>query len=191
MCMKIERKDGKIYVQSEYNRDFIAGVKSIGGRWMSPAWAVPAENEEMLDALLVRVYGRGCKPTETVDLLVDLGVLGEERGEIRLAGKLLARRPGRDARVILGEDVTLVSGEFRASGGSVKNPCVSADEGVIVKCWRVPVALYERCKDQPGVSIAERSEKGKLAALKIEREQLLQRLAEIEAEIAAAGASEQ
>lgn len=184
MCMKIERKDGKIRVQSEYNRDFIGGVKAIGGKWCAPCWVVPEENEEMLDDLLVRVYGRGIKPADTVDLLVDLGKLDEDDGEIRLCGKLLARRPGRDRQVILGEDVVLVSGEFRASGGSAKNPRVQADEGVVVKCWRVPVALYERCKDQPGVSIAERSEKGKLAALQIEREQLLQRLAEIEAEIA-------
>jgi len=185
MCMKIERKDGKIRVQSEYNRDFISGVKSIGGKWCAPCWVVPEENEEMLDDLLVRVYGRGIKPAETVDLLVDLGQLSEEDGEIRLCGKLLARRPGRDRQVMLGEDVVLVSGEFQASGGSAKNPRVGADDGVIVKCWRVPVALYDRCKDQPGVSLAERTENGKRAALIIEREHLLQRLAEIDAQLAA------
>lgn len=184
MCMKIERKNGKIRVQSEYNKDFISGVKSIGGKWCAPCWVVPEENEEMLDDLLVRVYGRGCKPTESVDLLVDLGMLRETDGEIRLAGKLLARRPGRDRQVQLGEDVTLVSGEFPASGGSVKNPCVYGDN-VLVKCWRVPVALYDRCKDQPGVILAERTEQGKRAALIVEREQLLQRLAEIDAQLAA------
>lgn len=182
--MKIVRENGKIKVQSDYNREFIGGVKTLGGKWSSPWWCVPEENEEALDILLQRVYGEGLSPAELVDLIVDLGALSEDNGAIRMDGKLLARRPSRDSLVQLGDGVVLVSGALSESGGSRCNPRVDADEGTIVKVYLVPAALYERYKDHPGVQLAPSDSGTKRQRLIEEREKLLRRIAEIEREIA-------
>lgn len=179
--MKITRENGKIKVRSDYNAEFVKRAKLLQGKWAAPFWVFPEENEPELKALLLEIYGENGDPQETVDLLVSIGQMPNGQ-TISLGGYLLASRKSRDYAVTLGDNVILVSGGFPKSGGSAKYPYVNADDDTVVKAKGVPMALYERFKDSGYVKLAgdADSHREKLIA---ERERLLARLAEINAEL--------
>lgn len=68
-------------------------------------------------------------------------------------------------------------GGFATSGGSAKNPRISADEGTIVRVKGVPETIYSKIKDHEGVKLVSDID---VESLKAEREKLLKRIAEID-----------
>jgi hypothetical protein len=50
---------GRVHVQSPYNKEFVAGVRDMGGRWnpKTKTWSVPGEKALDLDDLLAAAYG--------------------------------------------------------------------------------------------------------------------------------------
>lgn len=179
--MKVTKENGLIKVQSDYSAEFVKRAKMLQGKWKSPCWVFPEENEPELKALLLEIYGENGDPQETVDLIINIGQMPNDQ-TISLGGYLLASRKSRDYAVTLGDNVILVSGGFPKSGGSAKYPYVDADDDTVVKAKGVPMALYERFKDSGYVKLAGNadSHREKLLA---ERERLLARLAEINAEL--------
>lgn len=153
--MKIITEDGKIKVLCEYNPDFIKKAKLIQGKWDGKYWTFPEDNTTEVKDLLLEVYGENGEPQECVNIIVDLYYLHEDKGSIRFAGRTLATRRSRDSDVVLGDNVMLVSGGFSDSGGSRNNPCVSAEKGTKVKIKSVPIAMYERIKDESYVELCE------------------------------------
>lgn len=178
--MKITKDNGKIKVQSDYNAEFVKRAKMLQGKWVSPCWVFPEENEPELKALLLEIYGENGDPQETVDLIISIGKMPNDQ-TISLGGYKLAYRRARDAAVELGDNVILLHGMFTDSGGSARYPRVNAASDTIVKAKGCPVALYERYKDCEYITLADAEDRReKLIA---ERDRLLARIAEINAEL--------
>lgn len=157
MSVIVKQRDGKLCVKCDFNRDFINEVKSLGGTWHSPYWCVPEENGEQLSILLLRIYGEDGTEQERVTVVVLLDFLKEDRANAvyRMDGKILCQRRTRDSRVQLGEDVVLLSGGFGDSGGSSSRPLVNANPKTSLRVSNVPMLLFERFKDSPGVRLYE------------------------------------
>ena len=180
--MKTKIENGKIYVQSDYNRDYISRAKGLQGKWSSPYWVFPEENIDELRELLLDVYGEcgdlaeEAPVTVTVDL--DLDEYKHVGAEVTIGSFVAVRRRYRDSDVIYADNVMLVKGGFPSSGGSVKNPRVYPDSGTVIRVKDIPVKLYEQIKDEAGVSLYKAPDN---AALIEERDKLLARLAELNA----------
>lgn len=189
--MEYIKEDGKIKILSDYNINFIKGAKLIEGKWKSPYWVFPEENESAVRELLLDIYGTTGEPQETVDLLVDISevyytnkFLYQNDNNIYLCRRILCTRYDRDSEVRLGENVLLIKGGFANSGGSRKYPSVSPQEGTILKVKRCPVSVYERVKDLPEITLCESTGTAdRKSQLLEEKERLQKRLAEIEAEL--------
>ena len=181
--MKTIIENGKIKVQSDYNKTYIARAKSIQGRWDAPFWVFPEENINELRELLLDIYGEcgdlagdlADETRVTVDINLDEYGCGSE---VTVAGFTAVRRRYRDSDVIFADNVMLVSGGFPSSGGSVRNPRVSPEKGTIIRVKDIPVRLYEKIKDMEGVTLYKKPDK---SALIEERDRLLKRLAELNA----------
>lgn len=179
--MKTIIENGKIKVQSEYNRDFITRAKSIQGKWNSPYWVFPEENINELREILLDIYGECGELADEVPVTVtvDLNLDDYDYGaDIKIGGVTVVRRRYRDSDVIYSDNVMLISGGFPSSGGSMKNPRVNPDKGTIIRVKDIPERLYEKIKDMDGVTLYKMPDK---AALIEERDRLLARLAELNA----------
>lgn len=179
--MEIKIEDGKVKVQSEYNTSFIKGARLIGGKWKPPYWVFSQEDEKLVRALCMDVYGQdGGTPSELVAIDIDLDSYPHDAsGELLLGSMSIARRSDRDCPVKLSVNVVLVAGGFPDSGGSANHPRIAEKPGTVLRVKNVPKPLYERIEDKTGLSIVD----GTIdrAALLAEREALTKRLAEIEA----------
>lgn len=72
---------------------------------------------------------------------------------------------------------------MKKSGGSVKNPCIDALNGTIIKVENIPLVIAERVKDLDGITIINRDEnkdKNNREFLLEEREKLVKRIKEID-----------
>lgn len=65
-------------------------------------------------------------------------------------GREICSRRGRDYRVKLGEGVVIIEGEFPASGGSRKNPCINAPTGMVLEVRDVPRTLALEAIEEEG-----------------------------------------
>lgn len=176
--MIVKKENGKIYVKSDYNAEFVRRAKNIGGKWGKPYWVFPEENEDVLEKLCVEIYGEylgGKKLTVIVDIYKS-DVHSQGSG-LYLGGKLLATRFSRDSEVVVPDDVAVYEGYFEKSGGSSNNPKVTCIEGTKLKVRNFPQALYDRLKSKDGIEIVEDVDR---SALEKERDQLLARVKEIE-----------
>lgn len=179
MLIKIE--DGKVKVKTEYNRDFIKKAHELQGKWESPYWTFPEDNEELVRDVLFNIYGEDGRVHESVTVQIDLDKFKYDR-DIELGNIVIAKRLRKDSSVILNKNVVVVNGEFCRRGGTTTNPCVTFEQGTVLRVKDFPKELYEKVKDLPGVTLytdAENNEKAKRAALEREREKILKRLEEI------------
>lgn len=122
----ITLKATKIYVASPYNEDFVAAARELAGKFdaTTKAWVFDARDEPRVRELLVRIYGSdGSQVAQTVTLHVDLGQFGTHYDKVIVAGRVVARRSGRDYPVRLSGAV-IIEGGFPSSGGSMKNPAL-------------------------------------------------------------------
>ena len=125
--MKTKIENGKIYVQSDYNRDYISRAKGLQGRWSAPYWVFPEENINELRELLLDVYGECGELAEEapVAVTVDLDLDDYKYGaEVTIGSFVAVRRRGRDREVSFADNVMVVSGGFTPTGGSSKHPAV-------------------------------------------------------------------
>lgn len=179
--MKTKIENGKVYVLSGYNRDYISRAKGIQGRWNAPYWVFPEENIDELRELLLDVYGEcgdlaeEAPVTVTVDLDLDKYNYG---AEVMIGSFVAVKRRYRDSEVIYADNVMLVSGGFTPTGGSAKYPAVCHETGTVIRVKDIPVRLYEKIKDLDGVTLYKAPDN---SALIEERNRLLARLAELNA----------
>lgn len=174
--------NGKIKVESPYNRDYISLAKQIQGKWAAPCWEFPEENKEQVKDLLIECYGEcgTLGDVNTVNIEIDLDKYnGEVNEAIKLGAMTLVSRPHRDRVVIYSPNVMLVAGGFDETGGSAKYPRVCAHEGTILRVKNVPTSVYNKFKDCAGIRLISDSDID-VENLKTEREKLLRRLAEID-----------
>lgn len=187
--MKVIREDGKLKVQSEYNADFIRKAHELNGKWSSPYWVFEEKNEKLVRQILTDVYGEDGTPQKEVTVDIDLNKYysadyRQNNDEAIFHGKSLCYRPGRDSCVRMQNDAIVVAGGFPHRGGSVKYPCLNWNDGTVIRVT-VPEAVYLAEKDKDGVTLYESADKAqKVKALEDEKERLIARIAEIDAEIA-------
>jgi len=123
--------DGKISVTGPYSESNNDTWRSLGGKFVSGSWNIP--DNDTTRNVVAELFG---PKSEDVEVLVPLSVCcGYDR--LQIGGYVLASRRGRDSRVEIPDGVSLVSGSFPKSAGSVKNPRVAAaDDTVFRLCCR-------------------------------------------------------
>jgi hypothetical protein len=153
------RVEGKeVHVTSPYNVSFINQARSLNGKWDRDQgeWVFDARDEGRVRKLCLWYYGTdGDTAGPLTTLHVSLDGCGYET-DLELGGRVLARRPGRDYRVQLGEGVVLIAGGFPARGGSAKNPCVDPRPGTVLEVRDFPLALARKlaaARGKPAVKI--------------------------------------
>lgn len=166
--IKIEKSQGKIYVQTPYNAEFIAKVKNIGGaKWdrYEKAWVLDEDYIEDVRMVLADVYGY----TDEDDIkMLKLQIDVEEGDEIyeyckplMMFNKTIARAYGRDSGAESGNDVSFLEGHPN-SGGSSKNwrSEVEGKAKIILRNVPEPTYLKEKddYKDKAKITVLEEKE---------------------------------
>ena len=190
-AIKVEIKNGKAYITSPYNVDFIRRIKLSGGKWstVSNRWYVPEPALPAVRAMMMEVYGETDEgpASEYVTLIVKwLKNDWEPCGPVTLAGRVIASAWSRDSGAKVGDNVAFIVGS-PTSGGSRNNWTTEIKEGSVVEIYYMPLNKAEELvKSHP--SYIEVSIKGTPVvdkdALRVEREQLVKRIAEIDALLA-------
>lgn len=174
--MKVTVENGKVSVESAYNKDWIARARELGGKWNAPAWVFPEANEELVRDALLSIYGENGRPVKKVTIDINLDSEGYYGQDYQIAGITVLRRRGRDYAVSCENGCVIVSGGFEKSGGSAANPRIGTPDKNTVIRVSIPEAMLGRVKEQYTIH------EGKVnkAALEAEKAELLKRLAEIE-----------
>ncbi len=182
--MKIKIENTKIYVNSEYNKAFISKARYLQGKWESPYWVFPEDNREEVKELLLDTYGEAdiLEDEEQQKVTVEINIetytdTKGARNELRLDNILLASRMSRDSYVKLADNVMVVNGGFKDSGGSRINPALNPEDNTILRVKNIPLSIYEKVKNRDGIRLVTEIDR---KALTEEKERLLARIAEID-----------
>ena len=175
--MKVTIENGKIKVESAYNKEWVKRAKELGGRWNAPCWVLPEENEELVREALMNIYGEDGRPVEMVTVDIAFGTDENFHDDIVVAGKTIARRRYRDSNVMFENGAVLVSGGFDERGGSAKYPMIGTPHENTVIRISVPKNMLDKINRPYTVTASAKVNK---AALEAEKAALLKRLQEIE-----------
>lgn len=188
--INITTAGGKLDVVSPYHPDMPRQAKSLGGRWNSAgrSWVFDQRDEDRVRDMLRSIFGTDGSPADQADLVTirwDISGYCQTKGdnELRLGGRLVASRRTRDADVRLGEGVVLISGGFPGSAGSMQYPALAAKDNTIIEVRDIPRAVVASAAAD--ITIVDSTID--IDTLRAERAKLLERLAEIDAALAAAG----
>jgi hypothetical protein len=193
--IKIRIEGAVAFTTAPYHPDFVKIAKALNGRWKPEikGWAFDARDTGRICDALRSVFGitptiEGAPSTapsgDTVTIRVE--VTSEAPNPLWGFGRLLAERRHRDLPVRLGNGVVVYRGEFPEWAGTRRSPELlgSWDGPVTLEVRDVPRAIADdahapsKCRWE----IAE-EESGRKARLLAEREALLKRLSEVEAEL--------
>lgn len=189
--IRITTDDQHCYLTSPYSPQVPPAARGLGGRWdpQQQVWVFAARDVEHVRELARSIYGTDGTETDLVDIRLDLDAMYAadapemEAARVVVAGRVVAHRPGRDARVRLGDGVVQLAGRWPASGGSVNRPSLGNFEGVILEVRGVPRHVAE----ERGYTIIDAEAENaamRAAALHDERARLTERLSQIDAELA-------
>ena len=186
LAISIEQKDGKAYIRSPYNADFVRRVKLMGGKWDADSrrWVVCSDAVDAVRKIMVEIYGESDESPafETVTLIVEfLRDVSSPSGPYCLGGKPLAIATGRDSGAKPGEGVAFIEGSPK-SGGSAKNWYTIIPAGCVVEIYHIPKSkAVELLSEQPTyykVSIKSQNQADREELVR-EKKKLLERLSEI------------
>lgn len=182
--LNVEYGDKIISVESEYNPMFVRKARALHGKWNKPAWEFDASMKDAVRKALMDCYGDdGMSKYVKVRIDLDACCCLDYGESMYLSGKcLIATRFSRDSAVKLPDNVFCVDGCFLDSGGSVKHPCVTWEDGTVVE-MNIPQAVYDECKDDEGIVLVDDNAE-KRTALEEEKKKLMQRIEEIDKELA-------
>lgn len=190
--VRFEERDGKVSVAAPYAEEFVRLARQSGGKWdrARRVWVWSADNADLARKAVRDVYGIDVDaPQPLVTVEVDAGCLPEEGNRLLLGGLTVATRFYRDSQVRLADNAVVVDGEFLASGGSRNKPRVEAGCDTWLRVTDVTPAQVEWLKanvpDDGWRLVTPESERAD--GLRAERERLLKRVAEIDAELAGIG----
>lgn len=186
--IKVTIKDGRAYLKTPYNPQFVSEVKGIGGaKWNSDerAWSIPERALDIVREIMLRIYGEADQAEEpervTAQLTFNEAFL-KYHGPVVIMGKTVASAFGRDSGARVGDDAAFTEGEPE-SGGSMKNWYTYIPSGCKVTLYNVPKAMTGAENIPEGVTceiIEQQSDPAsEREALLKEREKILARLAEI------------
>jgi hypothetical protein len=194
MNVKITKAGGRLLLESPYHPGFPKAANKLGGRWKgtSKTWTFDGRDEERVRELVRKYYGTtGDDGVERVTVRIELDS-GPSRGaDMWINGYRIARAFDRDGGAKLGDGVIVTSGGF-TSGGSRKNFDVRVREGTVVELRDVPKPLaVEIVEDRVDLEGADKAELvagdpavPDVEVLKAERERLVDRVIELDGQIA-------
>lgn len=191
--VRFEERDGKVSVAAPYAEEFVRLARQSGGKWdrARRVWVWSADNADLARKAVRDVYGIDVDaPQPLVTVEVDAGCLPEEGNRLLLGGLTVATRFYRDSQVRLADNAVVVNGGlFSPSGGSRNKPRVEAGYDTWLRVTDVTPAQVEWLKanvpDDGWRLVTPESERAD--GLRAERERLLKRVAEIDAELARIG----
>jgi hypothetical protein len=184
---------GQLALSAPYDPAMPAKARKIGGRFSSGTklWTFDARDEQRVRELCIEIYGTDGSTADQPGLTIRIPVNTIQDTwdqELRLAGRRLAWRPNRDDAVRLGDGVILASGGWDSRGGSVKNPRLEpAEDGTVLEVRDVPPGQAMKMLANARDSYLVDDPSGVLETLRAERQQLVERLAEIDAQLATLG----
>lgn len=189
---EIKVNDGNCKIYTPYNKDFIAKLKLLGGRWDAPGscWTISQRCIEEVRSAMREVYGRDDSPVaDTADVLFTFEeTVSANRASLVLLGRTIASAYGRDSGVRVGDGVMFLQGKPK-SGGSVKNWETIVPSGCVVKVFDVPKSLIERADLPDGVALEIVGQNVDVQSLKDELARLTARVKEIRRQLDALGES--
>lgn len=192
--IKIEMAGEKANLYTPYNSEFVKAIKGVGGaRWNRDkrAWTIPAESIDVAREIMERIYGES---DVTTGNMVTIRIKAKESMDawhdgIYAFGVSLAHASGRDSGARVGENAMLVEGNID-SDGSVKNWTTYVGEGAIFQIT-IPESKFEACKKEEEewweITTMQQGKEERRTSLIQEREKLLNRVKEIEKELADLG----
>lgn len=191
MAVTITTDGAAVTLDAPYSPDLPKRARELGGKfdYGTKTWVFDNRDEDAVRALAREVYGTdggdADEPTVTIRIDVNKALSGgNDDGELLLCGAQIARRWGRDRDVTLGPGVVVMSGRFPGRGGSVKNPRLAADDDTVVEVRDVARGTALTMVDQHrGVTLVD-DDLTRREALQAERERLVQRINEIDNELA-------
>lgn len=160
--LTVEERDGKdtLVLRGEYHPGLPRKARELGGDWKRDLreWHFDPRDTDRVTDLLIDLYGHnGADSGEeaTVDVHFNPYPFARYSNRIYAFGDVLCERQGRDDRVRLMDGVVVIEGGFPSSGGSARNPRLSAREGTILEVRDVPMTIYiqTRSKFADGVSL--------------------------------------
>lgn len=183
MGVKVEIKDNKLLVVSDYSHEFVKKAKRLNGKWNSNAWVFNPEDEKLVRKALIEIYGTdGNSLDKVVNVKLNLDEFDckNERG-LELFGRSIIYRFGRDKDVKMHSTVIILEGGFPNSGGSMKYPELRNEPGTVLEIKEVPLTLVEKAIEEygSGVEIIEEEEVNVDELIK-EKNRLLKRISEID-----------
>lgn len=193
ITVTISELAGMISITAPYSADFVRQARRVGGRWNrdAKAWTFDARDRAAVEAALARCYGWAPQGAQTGDFRITLTSSNAGDREVRLLGRRVARRWRRDDDVTIGEGVAVVTGDFSSRAGSLSRPAIldpgDGDVTLVVRDLPLTVMGDEDLVETYQVAPVPAAEQD-LEALRTERAQLVRRLAEIDALLAAAEA---
>lgn len=185
MDITITTQGRKIHVTTPYHPDFRdAARQQLGGDWSAGKWVFDVRDEQRVRDLCKQIYGTDGTPCPVVDARVRLGDHVWDQS-MWMFGRRLLHRPSRDEPVKLGPGVVIVEGELAGSGGSVKNPRIGGQESedVVIEVRDIPAEHPDLTRADVEVLGQPDAADNDVEALLAERERLLARLAEIDAQL--------
>ena len=139
--MKIETISKKTSVRSPYHPDFVAGARKLNGKWNAGQWDFDYRDEQRVRDLMFAVYGTDGSEVPVRDVQVE--ITSSTPNPYFAYGREIVVRKGRDSRVILGDGVVVLDGDFPSSCGSSKYPALLRDGTVTLEVRDVPTSLIE------------------------------------------------
>ena len=178
--------NGRIAIDSPYNPDFVRRIKKAGGKWdpANKVWETDERSIETVREIMREVYGQDDLPQQelvTVKVTIGDSDVSRLRAPVVIFGRNIASARGRDSGARVGEGVSFEKGTC-SSGGSMKNWRTIVDAGSEFTIYDVPrLAVEQKLGWEDEYGTFEVVKNGDpTAALKAEKEALLQRLAEID-----------
>lgn len=183
MKFSIEKREDKVAVFTPYNKEFVAKMRQMGGKWDGDAWIVPADVIESVREAMQEHFLRDDRPCDTVD--IELTADGVVKYCDTLFGLPTFQATGRDSGAWIPkgmEDVISVLSGKVSSGGSLKNWFVGMWDGTRILMRGVPKKAVEERFDCPtnlDIKVVRESNADPRVALLEEKAALEARLEEI------------
>jgi hypothetical protein len=163
IAIKTVRMNGgadKIELVAPYHPHFVGRARALNGQWIDSrkAWHFDPRDAERVRAACLAIFGEdpAAPTTDRVGVRLKLDEIRCDTGALFALGREVARRPGRDMRVRLGDGVVIEGGSFPRAGGSMRYPELEPRRGTVLLVRDVPRALAEAyVEEEPGAEIVE------------------------------------
>ena len=188
--IRFETTGSNTDIYTPYNPEFISRLKSsLGTRKYSPekrCWTIDTADLDQAKAIVRDVFGWSDGTQKEVRVRITFNEsVDADRTSVWLGGLEIARARGRDSGAVPGKGVALVAGSI-GSGGSVKNWTTEVHEGAqFIATLPEEMAAKIQSDSEWDISVEIiGSVDPDYEALEKEKKQLLERLAEIEKQLA-------